>query len=247
MSISWEKIEKAFRLFFPEFSNKVTWVVVIAGISLTSGSILQSIVNSVLEKQYNIRVLGEYDSLVGIILVFFALIHNILLQREKTKLALNAKNESNHKAIEHDMALFNKLDGILNDEYLMRFFHNVVATHAFYSSKLDPLVNFMYEIDKVKTQFISKSISTALEDLKPITIKLHDFIILEFCEYGRARGDDEKLCLQPYLNCDRGGRWDDHEGRAEYAKSVSKMSQLINDYSCSYKRYRKAVKLELFV
>ncbi|WP_354625293.1 hypothetical protein [Psychromonas sp. MME2] len=98
-----KQIEKAFRLFFPEFSNKVTWAVVIAGLGLTTTSIFQSIINAVLVTQFNIKILGSYDSLIGVLLISLGLTHNILLQREKTKIEVNYKSETNQKAIDHTL------------------------------------------------------------------------------------------------------------------------------------------------
>ncbi|MBY5945993.1 hypothetical protein [Photobacterium rosenbergii] len=247
MEISWEKIEKVFRLFFPEFSNKVTWVVVIAGIGLTSTSIVQSIINAILEKQFNLQILGAYDSFVGVVLIAFGLTHNILLQREKTKIEVNGKTEINQKAIEHDKSLFEKLDAILDDEYLMNFFDGVEVNHAYFYSNVKPLVDFMYEIEKVKTSFVLESISAALDDLKPITRKLDTFLINNFDAYGPGKPDDHWLCLHPYWNCDRGGRWDDHEGSVKYDKAANEMFQVIDEYKHAYIRYRKSVKTELCI
>lgn len=247
LNINWDKFEKVFRLFFPEFSNKVTWVVVIAGIGLTSTSLVQSIINAILETQFNIRILGAYDSLVGIILIAFGLAHNILLQREKTKIEMNSKSEVNKEAIEHDKALFEHLNSILDDEYLMWFFDGIETNHAYYYSKVKALTDFMYEIEKVKTEFVLGSIAPAFNQLKPVARQLEDFLICNFDVYGPGRCDDSLLCLHPQWNCDRGGRWDDFEGSKKYDAAVKELFQIIDTYKESYKNYRLAVKKELCV
>ena len=247
MNINWGKIEKVFRLFFPEFSNKVTWAVVIAGIGLTSTSILQSILNALLEEKLNLKVLGDYDSLVGVVLISLGLIHNILLQREKTKIEVNGQTEVNTLAIEHDKALFERLDVILDDEYLMWFFDGIETSHAYFHSKCKPLTDFMYEIEKVKTEFVSESIGVALNELKPLTRRFDEFLICNFDMYGPGRQDDHWLCLHPQWNCDRGGSWDDYEGSKKYKAAKDELFQLIDGYREQYRVFRLAVKKELFV
>ncbi|PSU99289.1 hypothetical protein [Photobacterium kishitanii] len=247
MNINWEKIEKVFRLFFPEFSNKVTWCVVVAGIGLTSTSFVQSIINAVLETQFNIKILGQYDSLVGIVLIAFGLIHNILLQREKTKIEVNGKSEVNKQAIEHDKTLFEHLNSILDDEYLMDFFEGVEVNHAYFYSKVKPLTDFMYEIEKVKTEFVLDSIASSLNQLKPVTRQLNEFFVCNFDPYGPGRGDDLWLCLHPHWNCDRAGSWSDFEGSKKYDAAMKGLFQLIDNYKESYKDYRLAVKKELCI
>ncbi|WP_323924078.1 hypothetical protein [Aeromonas veronii] len=247
MNINWGNVEKIFRFFFPEFSNKVTWIVVIAGIGLTSTSLMQSIINAILETQLNIRILGEYDSFVGVILIAFGLIHNILLQREKTKIEVNGKNEVNKKAIEHDTTLFVHLNSMLNDEYLMDFFEGIEINHAYFYSKVKPLTDFMYEIEKIKTEFVLEPIASSLNELKPVTRQLDEFLICNFDAYGPGRIDDTWLCLHPHWNCDRGGHWDDYEGSKKYAAALEELFHIINNYKKLYKTYRLTVKKELYI
>ncbi|WP_369434452.1 hypothetical protein [Psychromonas sp. MME1] len=247
MQISWETIEKAFRLFFPEFSNKVTWAVVIAGLGLTTTSIFQSIINAVLVTQFNIKILGSYDSLIGVLLISLGLTHNILLQREKTKIEVNYKSETNQKAIDHDIALFNKLNEMLDDETLMSFFDDVEVNHAYYSKNLEPLTDFMYEVEKVKISFVIENISKSFDSLVPLTRKLDDFLINNFYIYGPRNPDNYLLCLHPQWNCDRGGRFDDREGDIKYDKAMKELFSIIDDYKTKYSLFRKSVKIELCI
>ncbi|MCC0182615.1 hypothetical protein LEO76_13935 [Aeromonas hydrophila] len=247
MNINWDKIEKIFRFFFPEFSNKVTWAVVFAGIGLTSTSILQSCINYFLERKYNIQVLGAYDSLVGVVLIAFGLTHNILLQREKTKIEVNGKSEVDKSIIEHDKALFEHLNSILDDEYLMGFFEGIEVNHAYYHSKLKPLTDFMYEIEKVSTAFVLDSIECYLNQLKPVTRQFDEFLTCNFDAYGPGRNDDFLLCLHPQWNCDRAGSWDDFEGSKKYEAARKELFQIIDTYRDLYKNYRLAVKKELCI
>jgi hypothetical protein len=247
LSINWGKVEKVFRIFFPEFSNKVTWLVVGGGLGLTSSSLIQAFVNYISEHQYNIQVFGTYDSLVGIILIILGLSYNILLQREKTKIELNKKEETNQKAIEHDLKLFEKLDGLLNDEYLFNLLENIETNHAYYFSYTKPLTDFMYEIEKVKTKFVLEPISNQQEKLKPITSEFDSFLINNFDVYGPGRADDHFMCLHPNWNCDRGGRFDDYEGARKYDESVREMFEVFDKYRIAYKGFRHSIKSNLFV
>lgn len=146
--INWEKIEKVFRLFFPEFSNKITWSVIITGLGLSTSSILQSILNEVLKKEFDFQILGAYDPLVGMFLIIFGLTHNIILQREKTKIQVSGKFDSEHadKALarEHDLKLFKKITDGFEERFLTAYISSLNDDHSYKQSDKDRLRNFVH-------------------------------------------------------------------------------------------------------
>ena len=70
---------KIYRVIKPSFHNKVTWVLIVFGISLMSSSLLEDIFNHVLKKQFDFTVTGEKDVFWGFMLCLIALIYNIIL------------------------------------------------------------------------------------------------------------------------------------------------------------------------
>jgi hypothetical protein len=131
-------------LFFPEFSNKVTWSVIISGLGLTTSSIFQNILNEVLKKEFDFQILGAYDSLVGMLLIVFGLTHNILLQREKTKIQVNGESEGKALAREHDLKLFQKITDGFEECFLTAYISSLNDDHSYRTSDKDRLRNFVY-------------------------------------------------------------------------------------------------------
>lgn len=247
MDINWEKVDKIFRLIFPEFSNKVTWVVVGGGLGLTSSSFVQALINYFLEQQYNFQIFSSYDSLVGITLVAIGLTHNILLQREKTKIELNNSNELNQRATEHDIKLFEKLDSLMSEEILFNFLESTETSHAYYYSETRPLTNFKYEIEKVKSKFVLEPVAIQFEKLIPIANEFDSFLVRNFDGYGPGRRDDHYMCLHPQWNCDRGGRYEDHEAAEKYEQATTEMFSVFNKYRVAYTDFREAIKEQLYI
>jgi len=77
-------LEKILRLLLPKFYNRVTYLIVTAGLSLLTKPIWLEFVNYGLSifnaycKDLNLDIIGEWDWLIGLILVFGALIWNTI-------------------------------------------------------------------------------------------------------------------------------------------------------------------------
>ena len=243
----WNKIEKVFRLFFPEFSNKVTWAVVIAGISLTSTSLLQNLVNWALSQQFDIKLLGEYDSWVGLALVGFGLTHNILLQREKTKIELNAKSEVDqpNPAIEHDVNLYNKITNDFEEYYLTEYLSSIADDHSFVASQKDRVRPFIYYIDESEYQFLNADIDDKFQQFGSSLQKLMSWCSLHFFHFPPdVVLEDARYCLYPELNQDRGGEYDNS---GKYDRCAKEAIELSEDVAEKYKAFRSEVKRQLYI
>jgi hypothetical protein len=73
-----DKVIEIIKLFKPSFYNKITWAIVISGLALLGTSLLERILNAILEKEYNLTITDDKDSIFGFSLVVIALIYNII-------------------------------------------------------------------------------------------------------------------------------------------------------------------------
>ena len=76
-----DSIIELIRLFMPKFYNKITWTVVIGGMALTSTSMIEKILDVLLEKNLNIKLTDEKDGIIGVALVVIGLTYHLLAQK----------------------------------------------------------------------------------------------------------------------------------------------------------------------
>ncbi len=236
-------------MFFPEFSNKVTWAVVIAGIGLTSSPFLQSILNEILKREYNIKILGDFDYLVGVVLIILGLTHNILLQREKTKIEINGKFdiESEERASKrsHDVELFKRITEGFEEYFITEYISSLNDDHSYLSSEKNRLRNFIYYSNETEYDFINSKVNDSLSEFGSSLSQVMNWCALNFFHYPEnIVMEDQRYCLHPELNPERGnesGRLDEYN---EYARELV---ILTDELLAKYKAFRIAVKSELFI
>ncbi|WP_231701286.1 hypothetical protein [Alteromonas stellipolaris] len=249
LSINWVKIEKVFRLFFPEFSNKVTWAVIIAGLGLTSSSILQNILNEVLATEFNIKILGSYDSLVGIVLITLGLTHNILLQREKTKIEVNGKfdSEKEKKTLsrEHDLKLYQKITKGFEEYFLTEYISSLTDDHSYSRSDKARLQDFVYYSQETEYDFLNTELNEKFTEFGQALSKVMNWTAHHFFHHpSHIVMENQTYCLYPELNPDRGGE-DDRLGK--YNKHALEIVNLTEELLEKYKLFRSCVKRELYI
>jgi len=80
MKITIENLVQIWKLIKPKFYNKITWLIVSCGLILIAPPLWSVILNQFIEKHTDYKIIGEYDELIGIILVLIGLIYNIYSQ-----------------------------------------------------------------------------------------------------------------------------------------------------------------------
>lgn len=247
--INWAKIEKIFRLFFPEFSNKVTWSVIITGLGLTTSSIFQNILNEVLQREFSFQILGVYDSLVGILLIIFGLTHNIILQREKTKIQVSGKfnSENADKALarEHDLKVFQKITNGFEERFLTAYISSLNDDHSYRTSDKDRLRNLVDYSKETEYDFINSELNNKFTEFGESLSTVMNWTANHFfCHPSHIVMEDQRYCLYPDLNPDRGGEYDTVD---KYHKYVDEIISLTDDLFEKYKQFRMSAKRELYI
>lgn len=132
-------IKKAFRVIFPEFSNKVTWLVVGTGVGLTSTTFIVSIVNAFTEKQFNFSFVGSYDPVVGIVLIALGLLYHYSIQRNKLENTHSSISSTEAETLDELHRKMLKLEGLFSKNFLNRRLWNEIQEH------LDLLKSYYFE------------------------------------------------------------------------------------------------------
>lgn len=181
------------RFLFPDFTNKLTWLVALGGIALagTPSEILVAALNWVVAfvNQNELTnppfpTISATPDSMGYWLVFGALAHNLLNKLISHRLsALEYQKQQQRR--EMDMRLFNALTTLLpsNGGAL-----NLAKEHHFGNSfaiaVLNPVAEFVQTWDKAEFEFVNKDIEAEKRDLMA---RAADFI-LKVAQYTAPNG-----------------------------------------------------------
>ncbi|WP_407531818.1 hypothetical protein [Vibrio parahaemolyticus] len=80
-----ELFNKLLAYIFPEFTNKVTWFVIISGVALLPSSFIEEIFRALINENFNLKLTDGNDSVIGAVIIGFGLLHNAALRGAGTQ------------------------------------------------------------------------------------------------------------------------------------------------------------------
>lgn len=86
-------ISKMISKIFPEFSNKITWAIVMSGLAIISSPLVEKILSAFLKKEFNLNITDSNDALIGLLIVTAGLTYNFFYFREKNRNVVVVDNE----------------------------------------------------------------------------------------------------------------------------------------------------------
>lgn len=239
------------KLFIPNFHNRIVLILVISGVSIMTTPLWVDLINFFLKKQYNYSLTGEKDEFWGFMLCLLGSIYGIFTNislkyvdhKEYKYKRQEEKNELSNK-VNHDKGVFINFDKILSEEKLNSFLNYIRTNDALMSNHTDMLEDSLVFLRMQKNNFLIREI----EDSKEILISSIDEFLRFHCEnfdmwpYHQT-GDIYRTCLEPTLNVDRGGKWED--GR-KYDLLVNEMLSKLKNLESSYNEFRNSIKNNIF-
>ena len=177
------------------------------------------LINFFLKKQYNYSLTGEKDEFWGFMLCLLGSIYGILTNialkyvdyKQKIYKSQEEKNELLNK-INHDKDVFINFDKIFSEENLNSFLNYIRTNDALMSNHTDMLEDSLVFLKMQKNNFFIHEI----ENSNKVLISSIDEFLRFHCKnfdmwpYHQT-GDIYRTCLEPTLNVDRGGKWEDGE------------------------------------
>jgi hypothetical protein len=241
-------ISKILNTIFPEFTNKITWAVIAAGIALLSSSFVEQILRALINDNLNWNLTDGNDAFWGVIVIALGLLHNYGFVREKNKPQHDvASHEKLNRELEHDQTLFKKLEEYIEESYLKNYINFILTNHSYFSKDDEPLDYFYYKAAQSQYNFINSEINDVKIDLHKSYVEFENFMSHHFFAHGPARSDNSLyLCMHPDWNMDRGG----HPTREEdiaYDELAKKLIELGEKVEKKYENYRLLVKRELAI
>jgi len=241
-------ITKVLNTIFPEFTNKITWAVIAAGIALLSSSFLEQILRSLVNENLNWNLTDGNDAFLGVIVIALGLLHNYGFVREKNKPQYDvAFHEKLNRELEHDQVLFKKLEEYIEESYLKNYINFILTNHSYRSKDYEPLDYFLYSAAQSQYNFINSEVNEAKMELHQSFVEFKNFMSSQFFVHGPSRSDGSLcFCMRPEWNMDRGG-YPTCEEDIEYGRLENKLVELGEKVENKYEHYRLVVKSVLAI
>ncbi len=245
MRIKLSDILRIIEFVRPKFHNKITWLIVVAGLSLMSAPLWVSLVNHFLSKDFSFTFSNGRDIAWGFSLCVVALLYNLVSTGIHELLIKKLTKDESAKAIEHDLNIYSKLDGIMSEEFLEKIICHLETSDVIYWDDLSAIEILIRTADSAGNAFHTEKLKEKTTSLVDSLSDLKRLVDSDFDEYPYTQAvTNFRMCLAPQLNCDRAGNWED--GPA-YAALTGQMMAITGRMTSEYKQWRLAVKSVLYV
>jgi hypothetical protein len=180
-----DNIKEVIKFFRPEFYNKITWVLVIAGLGLIGTPLIEKIINAFLEKTFSLAITDTNDAIIGVVLVCLGLFYNLLALFLQYFFNQQKANVSEHYC-EIDRALFVKFLQCLPSNGSVEFVNNHSFGNSFNFDNFNQLFEFYHTWNNAEYEFINPN----LENLKKALFdKIAEFVdFSSLYTYGQRSG-----------------------------------------------------------
>ncbi|MGY3852834.1 hypothetical protein ACW5W8_08365 [Aeromonas aquatilis] len=229
----------------PKFYNKITWLIVVCGLSLMSTPLWITVVNAALGKTLELSITNDSDALWGFLLCCLGLVYHLL----NTGLHEVASSVTSKATLEkkelHDRSIFSQLNDIITEETLSHILSRLRSDHSLCRDSDESMRNFVIKAMSSSNSFVCKDINEKTKLLCESLTKFVHFVDEHFDIYPYTQSaDNYRMCLAPQLNCDRAGSWDDS---AAYGQLSDEMEAAIKAIKDAYRGWRNSVKEVLYV
>ncbi|HHQ4488089.1 TPA: hypothetical protein ACSP71_001662 [Aeromonas hydrophila] len=243
-----EIVKKVLGYIFPEFTNKITLMVVFSGVTLLSSSLIEQILKKIINEEFSWNLSDGNDAVIGVVVIALGLLHNYGFIREKNRSPHDPISiEKQRRDIEHDIKIFNKLNASIPEIDFKGYVEGVLSSHSYISKPEDLRDFFFYEGDKCDNDFVNEDLNSSKNALHDALLKFEDFKSKHFFVHGPNRANGNLyLCMRPEWNIDRGGNPSSEEER-RYCELSSQLSSLGRELLKAYDEYRTAVKKVLSI
>ncbi|PTP35819.1 hypothetical protein CWN95_08295 [Vibrio splendidus] len=229
----------------PKFYNKITWLIVVSGLSLMSTPLWITVVNAVFERAFELSLTNGSDTAWGFALCCLGLIYHLVnsgLYEMALSVDTKAKAEKRDK---HDLEVFKGLNEAMSEDYLNNLISWVRTGDSLHWDDYGKLKGFIDQASSSTNSFLNSELSGTTLQFSQSLSNFTSFVDENFDEYPYGQTvTNFKMCLAPQLNCDRAGSWEDS---AEYGELAREMVDITEAIVQSYRGWRKSIKKNLYI
>jgi hypothetical protein len=234
-------------LLRPRFYNRITWVIVFAGIAIMSTQLWELIANEFLKTQFNISVSGNNDAAWGFALCVLGLLYHMANTGFYELLKANETRARQEMERQHDQAIFQKASELLNDQQIESFVQSLQDDHSYYMSESGRIESFVRFLATTSNHFLRPPIAEAACRFLQAWGELNHFISYKFFVFPKNQKEPPlRLCMTPGLNMDREGSGSPDQV-AKYDKLTEELVSFSEKAIYEYRAFRTAIKNELVI
>lgn len=246
--MDWKKfILQAINFLRPKFYNRLTWIVVITGISLIVTPLYQQILIELAEKYLSINLPDQNLVPWGFALIVSGLCYhyfsmkNIELNNNKVVL------EKERQHIEHDQNIFTHADEMLSGTAIHEFLSWLQDNHSYHHQDYDKLRGFCHFLSLEENYFLTNELQDVTQELLRSSLQLLNFLDVRFFIYpDRPIDDGTRSAMQPENHPDRSGNYS-IENVKIYDSITAELNSLIEDLRDKYRVFRGTIKEKLII
>jgi hypothetical protein len=240
--------ERLIALIRPKFYNRLTWVVVGAGLLLMSSPWWFDLINGFASRYFGVT-LPPYESHLGwgFSLVALGLIYHLAVHYLSEFLHATRTAETRSAHLEHDRKTFSDLVAAMSELQLAEIICDLRDQHAYYSSQGRTLDTATRHLRAPSTQYIDTEVQGSARALGQALAGLREWLSLNFIPYGQPNGNEHRFCLYPELNEDRSSTFPTPEQSRRYDQFAEQLYSKLSHVDSNYAAFRSTVKKALAV
>jgi hypothetical protein len=230
----------------PTFYNKLTWLIVSAGLAIMGSPFWQAILVAVLRRDFNLDVLPGGNTIWGFLLVLIGLLYHSVTNGLLQYIEFFSSKEHSERARVHDANIYQKSQEVLTERELFKFLSDLSYGHYYFLNDTTKIGCFDDYFSASENQYIDRTLAQAIQRILGEYNKLLEFLIPAFHVYPRNQQEDLRLCMHPEWNMDQEGHGTPEEIR-RYKEANDQLNPLIKALEAAYRDYRSLVKSKLFI
>lgn len=189
----------------PTWLNRITWLVVFAGVLICSQPIWLSVLSAALEKHGEIQLPEGPSPWMGVLLISIGLCFNYAKQKnERGELTFSERDKR-----DHDARLLSSFCTVTSFDDTRRVLEWVEANHALFKEDREALRSAALFLGNAENEFLDDRTRAKAQEYNIALMELISFMAMHFFVYPSWEFGDRgfQYCLYPDLNPDRGGDW----------------------------------------
>lgn len=236
-------IYKLIKLLKPEFYNKITWAVVIAGLALLSTSLIDRVISALFEISFQIKLTDGNDAIFGIALVIIGLGYHLLIRKMEIGERYENKKIENDNIIKHDTDVFRKSESVMDEATFKSIIDWIATDHSYESDQVRLLDDYYFHCIENNNAYINVYLDKAKREFLEKLYSLREFLSYNFFVYPKNQKNEKRFCMHPEKNIDRGG----NSFSKFYDDKTTELENSIKEAYTAFVTFRKKVKLCLFI
>jgi hypothetical protein len=248
LSTGFEVLERFLRLIRPRFYNRLTWVVVVAGLLLTASPWWGDLVNALAQKLFGVSVpVTKENAVLGFGLVAIGLAYHIAAHSIYELVAFRREAAELGARGEHDRRIFLQLTSAAPEQQFLGILQSIATLHQYRSSEATLIYRTVAYLRAPSNQFLTDDIAVAANQLALTLEELQNFISLNFFEHISPPKGDMRFCLFPAGNDERSSGIPSPEEAKRYGELSVQLEGYVSEAEAGYANFRSALKRRLAV